>query len=111
MKFRERGNGGVPPSVICQRGVCVLLGRECFIHLRSLFSRYSWNRGILEDAPIKEVHDVEVRANDILVLTETQCARNRDIGFLQCVDDSVFAIDLVRSLHNSKSAHGDRFLE
>lgn len=49
----------------------MLLDREWFIHLRSLFSRYSWNRGILEDAPIKKVHDVEVRANDILVLTET----------------------------------------
>ena len=58
----------------------------------------TWYGGVFEDAAVEEVHDVEIATNDLLILTEDQCSGYWDICLLQCVDDSVLAVDLVGSL-------------
>ena len=71
MEFRERGYGGVPPGGYALVPSSFSDWGWKLIHLRPFFSCYAWNRGIFEDTPIEEVHDVEVGANDVLVLAKT----------------------------------------
>lgn len=54
--------------------------------------------GVLEDAAVKELHDVEGGAEHGGVLAEAVGARDRDVGVLEGVDDAVLALDLVRRL-------------
>ena len=68
------------------------------VHLCPFFWRDAGNCGVLKDAPVEELHDVEVAANDALILAERVGFRHWDIGLLKGVDDSVFTIYLVRRL-------------
>jgi hypothetical protein len=39
------------------------------VHLGALLWRHVWDRWVLEDTTVEELHDVEVCANDLLILT------------------------------------------
>lgn len=74
------------------------MARGEIVHLRALFGRYVWNGWVLEDAAIEELHDVEVCADDFLILTEAEGLWDRDVGVLERVEDPVLAVDLVGRL-------------
>jgi hypothetical protein len=69
-----------------------------FLHLGALLGRDVWNRRVLEDAAVEKLHDVEVGANDLFILAQTEGLGDGDVGVLEGVDDAVFAVDFVCSL-------------
>lgn len=42
-----------------------------YLHLRPLLGCDAWDCRVLEDASVKEFHDIEIGANDLLILAET----------------------------------------
>jgi hypothetical protein len=69
-----------------------------FEHLGALLRRDVWNRRVLEDAAVKELHDVKVCTNDFFILAETKGFGDGDVGVLEGVDNAVLAVDFVCSL-------------
>lgn len=53
---------------------------------------------VLDDAPVEELHDVEGRADDAVVLAQAVRFGHGHVRLLQRVDDAVLALDLVRRL-------------
>src|SRR6185503_2923985 len=76
MQFRERGVQFVIDG-------CALLWRQ-FLQAR-----------IAKDAAFQEVHHIEARADDGLVLLQQAHARNGNVGVLQRLHHAIFAIDLM----------------
>jgi hypothetical protein len=73
---------------------------EGFVHLGSLLWGYVRHRWVLENSAVEELHDVEVGANDLLILTQAIGFGYRDICLFESVDDPVFAVDLVCCLES-----------
>lgn len=71
-----------------------------FVHLRPLLRRHAWYGWVLEDATIEELHDVEVGADNALILTKAEGFGYWDVGFLEGVDDAVFAVDFMGCLYD-----------
>jgi hypothetical protein len=68
------------------------------VHLCPLFGCDVWNSWIFEDSAVEELHDIEVGANDLLILTQAESFRDWDVCVLERMENSVFAIDLVGCL-------------
>jgi hypothetical protein len=71
-----------------------------FVHLGPLLWCDIWNRWVLEDSAVEELHDIEVSANDLLILTKAECFWHWDVCLLEGVDDPVFTINLMRCLES-----------
>jgi hypothetical protein len=71
-----------------------------YAHFGPLLGRYFWDRGVFEDTPVEEFHDVEVAAYNAFILAECVGLGHGDVGLLEGMDDPVFAIDLVGCLQN-----------
>lgn len=94
MEFGKRGYCGVPPG----RSVTEELRIYLYIHLRPLLRCYLWDCGVFEDAPVKELHDVEVTAENTLILAECVGLWDWNICLLECMNDPIFAVDFMRRL-------------
>ena len=61
------------------------------------------DHGVLEDAAVEELHDVEGRADDGVVLAQAVGLGHRHVRLGQGVDDAVLALDLVGRLGDEAS--------
>jgi hypothetical protein len=94
VEFGKGGNGGVPPGHSLAIALNVYLDKEC-VHLGALFWGHFWDRWVLENAAVEELHDVEVCANNLFILTQTEGFWDWDICVFEGVDDPVFAVNFV----------------
>jgi hypothetical protein len=78
--------------------VCVCVWTMGLLHLGALFGRDVWNRRVLEDTTVEELHDVKVGADDLFILAETESFWYRDVGVLEGVDNAVLAVYFVCGL-------------
>jgi len=67
------------------------------IDLTAPLRRQARQGAVVEDAPLQPLHQVEGRAEQLLVLVVEHRARNRDIGGGQRLDDAVLAVDGMRA--------------
>ena len=65
---------------------------------RPLLGAHPGHGKVLKDAPVEELHDVEGRADDALVLAEAVRLGHGDAGALQRMQHPELALDLVRRL-------------
>ena len=56
------------------------------------------NARVFENAAVEELHDVEWGADDVVIFAEAVGAGCGDVGGLEGVEDTVFAVHAVRSL-------------
>lgn len=61
------------------------------------------NDGILKDAPVQELHDVEGGSDDFWIFAQAVGSRNGNVGGCQGRDDAVLALNLVSRLGDQLS--------
>ena len=66
-------------------------------HFSSVRGADAGERRIFEDSTAEEGHDVEGGSDYAVVFAETHCFGDGDVGLFHCVDNSIFAVDLVGS--------------
>lgn len=72
--------------------------RSIDVHLVPISGTYVRQHGILDNSPIEKLHDVKGSTDDRVIFTKAICLGYRDIGRLECVQDSVLAFNFVRRL-------------
>lgn len=69
------------------------------IHFGSILNAHAGQTGVLEDAAVEELHDVEGGADDAVILAQAVGPRHRHVGMArQRGKDAILAVDLVRRL-------------